>query len=355
MDHQFNQNQQQGNQFQQGNQYQQGNPYQQQENQFQQGNPYQQQGNQFQQGNPYQQQGNRYQQGNPYQQANTYMGGANYGGSAEPVKAPNIFQQFALAFVPPKYDLLTKVKTGSMIGFVTLLVLIATALSFISLAAEFSSIDMEEVASALPDFEVKNGRLYLEEDFWYDDDGLFVYMTEDIDGFSYEDAADLAAEGYSNILLIGRDRLSLMQNTEYQQFDFKDFGNSLEISRSWIVTKLVPFILVVVAIAYVFFFVGRVLWYFFCAAIYMLIGMAVAAIVSKHIETGELFRIAVYSKVLFFVIATVISLMPFVDFAIPLWIRVAATTAFMAFAIAKLPGRKLNTAPPMPMGGQGWQ
>lgn len=282
------------------------------------------------------------------------MGGANYGGGLEPEKAPNIFRQFLLAFVPTKYSALTKVKVGSMIGFVTLLVLIATAFSFISLALELSSIDMEEVAEALPDFEVKSGRLYLDEDFVFDEGGVFIYMTEDIDGFSYEDAADLAAEGYQNIMLIGRDRLSIMQNTEYQQLDFKDLG-SLAISRSWIVTKFVPFILVVVAIAYVFFFVGRVLWYFLCAAIYMLIGMAVAAIASKHIETGELFRIAVYSKVLFFVIATVISLLPFVDFAIPFWFRVAVTTAFMAFAIVKLPGRNLNSAPPMPMGGQGWQ
>lgn len=337
MDGQWNQNQQQGNPNQQGNPWQ------------QQGNSWQQQGGQFQQGNSWQQQGNQ------FQQANTYMGSANYGVGLEPEKAPNIFQQFALAFVPPKYNLLTKVKVGSMIGFVTLLVLIATVLSFISLAVEFSSINMEEVASALPDFEIKNGRMYLDEDFWYDEDGLFVYMTENIDGFNYEDAADLAAEGYDNILLVGRDRLSLMQNTEYQQLDFRDFGSTLEISRSWIVTKLVPFMLAAVAIAYVFFFVGRVLWYFFCAMIYMLIGMAIAAIVRKHIETGELFRIAVYAKVLFFVIATVISLMPFVNFAFPLWFRIAATTAFMAFAIAKLPNSNLNVTPPMQMGGQGWQ
>lgn len=337
MDGQWNQNQQQGNPNQQGNPWQ------------QQGNSWQQQGGQFQQGNSWQQQGNQ------FQQANTYMGSANYGVGLEPEKAPNIFQQFALAFVPPKYNLLTKVKVGSMIGFVTLLVLIATVLSFISLAVEFSSINMEEVASALPDFEIKNGRMYLDEDFWYDEDGLFVYMTENIDGFNYEDAADLAAEGYDNILLVGRNRLSLMQNTEYQQLDFRDFGSTLEISRSWIVTKLVPFMLAAVAIAYVFFFVGRVLWYFFCAMIYMLIGMAIAAIVRKHIETGELLRIAVYAKVLFFVIATVISLMPFVNFAFPLWFRIAATTAFMAFAIAKLPNSNLNVTPPMQMGGQGWQ
>lgn len=290
MDDQWNQNQQQGNPDQQqgntwqqqGNQFQQGNTWQQQGGQYQQGNAWQQQGGQFQQGNPYQQ------QGNTYQQENTYMGGANYGGGLEPEKAPNIFQQFIHAFVPTKYSGLTKVKVGSMIGFVTLLVLIATLFLFGSLMLELSSIDMEEVTAALPDFEIKNGRLHLDEDFWYDEDGLFVYMTEDIDGFNYEDAADLAAEGYYNILLVGRERLSLMQNMEYQQLNFRDLSG-LEISRSWIVTKMVPFLMVVIAIAFVFFFVGRVLWYFLCAAIYMLIGMAIAAIASKHVETGALF------------------------------------------------------------------
>lgn len=282
------------------------------------------------------------------------MGGANYGGGLEPEKAPNIFRQFLLAFVPTKYSALTKVKVGSMIGFVTLLVLIATAFSFISLALELSSIDMEEVAEALPDFEVKSGRLYLDEDFVFDEGGVFIYMTEDIDGFSYEDAADLAAEGYQNIMLIGRDRLSIMQNTEYQQLDFKDLG-SLAISRSWIVTKFVPFILVVVAIAYIFFFVGRVLWYFLCAGVYLLLGMLMASIMKRHVETGALFRTAVYSKVLLFVIATVLELLPFVSFSIPFMLRVMATAVFMTFAIGNLPGSKLNTAPPMPMGGQGWQ
>ena len=54
------------------------------------------------------------QQNNPYQQ-----------------KAPNIFKQFCLAFVPAGYDRLAKVKIGSMIGFVTLLALVATLISVI--------------------------------------------------------------------------------------------------------------------------------------------------------------------------------------------------------------------------------
>lgn len=279
--------------------------------------------------------------------------GTYYGAGVEQEKAPNIFKQFVLAFVPTKYNLLTKVKTGSMIGFVTLLVLIVTVISFVSLALEISSIDMEEVAGALPDFEIKGGRLYLDEDFLYEEDGLFVYMTEDIDGFSYEDAAEMAADGYYNILLVGRDRLSLMQNSEYQQLNFKDLGNAMEISRSWIVSKLVPFVMVILVIGYVFFFVGRVFWYFLCAGIYLLFALLIALMMNRHVETGALFRIAVYGKVLMFVIATAAGWLLPAGFSIPFLLRVGITIAFMAFAIAKL--ERQNTVPPVPMGGQGWQ
>lgn len=120
-----------------------------------------------------------------------------------------------------------------MIGFVTLLALAATLLSFLAVIFDFGSIDMEELASQLPDFTLADGRLYMEEDFLYDESGIFVYMTEDIDGFSYEDAAELAAEGYQDVMLVGRDSISLMQDGQYQQADFADFGDTLEISREW--------------------------------------------------------------------------------------------------------------------------
>ena len=188
------------------------------DNQFNQqpGSDPNQQGNYYQQGNFYQQ-GNYSQQGNLYQQGN-YSSGGNF----EPQKAPNIFQQFAFSFVPPLYERLTRVKTGSMIGFVTLLVLAATLLSFASTMAAFSSINMKELAEELPDFELTGGQLHMGEEFLFDEGNVFVYITDEIDSFSYEDAAMMADEGYKDILLVGRDRLSIMQHWEYQQLDFSD-------------------------------------------------------------------------------------------------------------------------------------
>ena len=379
MDHQYDQQKhansgQQGNSYQQGNAYQQGNPYQQgnlyqqgnayqQGNMYQQGNAYQQgnmyqqgnsyqQGNTYQQGNPYQQgnayqQGNSYQQGNPYQQANSYTnydynnygGSSHYGDTLEQQKAPNIFQQFALSFIPSQYGRLVKVSTGSMIGFVTLLALIATVISFISLLGIFAPGEVETWANMMPDFEIRDGRLFVEEDFMYDEGGVLVYLTEDVEAFTYEDASELIEEGYQEVMLAGRDRISIMQRGEYQQVDFADLGSELEISRDWIVDTFVPLLMLMLVVGYVIFFVGRVLWYFLCAAVYLLIAMLIASIMKKQLPAGALFRVAVYAKVLMFVAATVLSIVPFVNLSVPFMLRVVITVAFMAFAIVKLPER----------------
>lgn len=240
-----------------------------------------------------------------------------------------------------------------MIGFVTLLVLAATLLSFASVMASFSSIDMGEIASKLPEFALEDGRLYMEEDFLFDEGNVFVYMTEGIDSFSYEDADAIADEGYQNVMLVGRDRLSLMQNGEYQQLDFSDLGDSFALSREWIATKMAPFIMVIIIVLYTVFFLWRILWYFLCAAVYLLFGMLIASVMNKRVSAEALFRTAVYAKVLMFVVATVFDLIPLVDLSVPFLFRVAITTVFMGFAIAKLPDNRPTPAP-MTM-GQGWR
>lgn len=53
-----------------------------------------------------------------------------------------------------------------------------------------------------------------------------------------------------------------------------------------------------------------------------------------------------------FAVATVLDLIPLVDLSVPFLFRVAITTVFMGFAIAKLPDNRPTPAP-MTM-GQGW-
>lgn len=126
---------------------------------------------------------------------NYYQHPGYYGNNPEPEKAPNIFQQFVLAFIPTQYSRLTKVRTGSMIGFVTLLALLATILSFVSVAFSFSAISGGGWADAIPEFKVADGRLYIDGDFEFDEGGTYVYITDEISGFTYDAASQIEARG----------------------------------------------------------------------------------------------------------------------------------------------------------------
>ncbi|MDE7428257.1 MAG: DUF1189 domain-containing protein, partial [Lachnospiraceae bacterium] len=234
------------------------------------GNPYQQQGNPYYQpnGNPYQQQGIPYQQqGNFYQQGAPCMGGGfgNYSGNAEPQKAPNIFQQFILSFVPTKYDRLMKVKVGSMILFVMFLAFVSVVISFISYMIGLTSFDVNALVDQLPDFTITDGNLDIEEDFLYEEGDMYVYITDDVEGFTYGDAAWKAADGYRDIILVGRKQIYIMQNKgklRYQYVGFETFGRNKQLSKERAVDALMPVLRGLLIFEYIVTFVGKVLGYF---------------------------------------------------------------------------------------------
>ncbi|MDE7252409.1 MAG: DUF1189 domain-containing protein [Acetatifactor sp.] len=256
------------------------------------------------------------------------------------LKAPNIFGQFAYAFVPPKYGSLTKVKVGSMIGFVVLLTLLATILSAVKFFIAFSLIGSSlGILDDLPDFELKNGRFYIDEEYKFDDGDMLVYLTDEIDEFTYDDVEYAKELGYSELILVGRDKISLLNNGQYQEKRFKDMDLSgdITISKEWIKETLMPILSILIAVGYVVFFIFRTLWYFFCAMLYFLVALVVAAIMQRKVSAGALYKTAVYSKVLMFVVGTVLGLLPFVHISVLGIINIIITITFMSFAIYMLP------------------
>lgn len=298
------------------------------------------------QGNPYQQV-NPYQQGNPYQQAAPYPNNGyqnfnnNYAyNNSAAQKAPNIFQQFAYSFVPPKYAGFANVKTGSMIGFVTLLTLIATLITFLQVVISYVSFGgVETILDEVPDFYISNGEFSIEEDFVLDEGDVYIYFTEDIDEFTYDDAKSLSDQGYDNILLIGRDKYCQMQNEKYQEIYFDKMGN-ITLDKDWIINSLMPVIWGCIGVGFLIFFVCRTLWYFVCAALYMLIAMIIASCFHKKISSGNLFKAAVYAKVLMFVVALLLSLIPIVNISVPGILRTIITIVFLAFAVQYMPQKR---------------
>lgn len=270
------------------------------------------------------------------QQPNPYFN--NPDGYQQPQKAPNIFQQFAFSFVPPKYSGLTKVKIGSMIGFVVLLTLLATILQFIWFSLAFAVVmNPKTLEENLPEFSIKNGELSISEEVILDQDRMLIYITDEQDLFTYEDAKTLTNKGYTQVILVGKKNFALMQNGQFQEAKYKDFGKDFSLDRDWLINELIPIVWVCIAIGFVFYFVGRVFWYFFCAVIYLLIGLIICAVMNKKIPAGALYRTAVYAKVPVFVVTLLLTLIPFIGNGFLTLAGPIATIVFMVFAIQKLP------------------
>lgn len=290
----------------------------------------------YQQMPNYQQQQGYQQMPNYQQMQQGYQQAPNYQNQQYSQKAPNIFVQFAYSFVPPKYRELAKVKVGVMIAFVVLLVFILTGINFASLAIGYvASGGVSEALDMFPDFMIDDGEFQIEETFLYNEAPMLWYMTDDIREFTYDDAKSYAQQGYTDIILVGRDMFSIYQDGEYQELYFDDLDD-FTFSKETIENQIMPFLWIIILLGYVVWFLFRTLWYFLCAAVYMLPAWIVTLIAKKNVSAGNLFRAGVYSKVFMFVFVSIWDMLP-IPFAFPGILRVLATTVFLGFAVLFMP------------------
>lgn len=246
-------------------------------------------------------------------------------------KPPNIFRAFLYAFIPARYDQLVRVRTGSLIGFVILLVLLATLAQMTVFGIRY----VGEYNEEFPDIVIRDGRLYIDREYLLDERTRYLLVTDEVDGFSREEVEALADAGYRQILLVGRDKIAAMQHREYQELYFADVVGQGE--EFLIKDALRVILYMAVALVALIFFICGVLWYFLCSAILLVIGLIAAQLLKRDLSAGQLFRIAVYSRVLVYVSAAFVSAISFMHFSIPNFFKAAFTVLFLIAAIRFMP------------------
>ncbi len=248
-------------------------------------------------------------------------------------KAPNIFKQFIFSFVPPKYAELANAKVVSMILMVCILILFISSLLFAVEIWEEGGIN--EMVGIFPDFEVRNGELFIEEPYFDDEDNNVWYITDEIEEFQYEDVEYYLNQGNEKVVLIGRYNVCIYEDGEFKEASLKEQGDDI-FSNKDIEESVYPFVYIMFLGSVLIVFVGKVCWYFISSAIYLLIGMLIAKIMGKKISNVNTFKAAVYAKIPFFVIANIIKLfgIGFGVMAIP---RELLTLIFLACCIKHLP------------------
>ena len=253
-------------------------------------------------------------------------------------KAPNIIKQFVFSFVPPKYAELVNAKVGSMILMVCILILFMSSLLFVVGIWEEGGIN--EMIGIFPDFEVRNGELFIEEPYFDDEDNNVWYITDEIEEFHYEDVEYYLNQGNEKVVLIGRYNVCTYEDGEFKEASLEEFEDDI-FSNEDIEQRAYPIVYIMFLGSALIVFVGKVCWYFICSAIYFLVGMLIAKIMGKKISNVHIFKAAVYAKIPFFVIANIIKLfgIGFGVMAIP---RELLTLIFLAFCIKNLPQKQEN-------------
>lgn len=245
----------------------------------------------------------------------------------------NLLKQFGYSFIPHRYVKLAAVKTGSMIGFVTLLSLVSTLCILASFIITFMVRGgADAFLDWVPEFELRDGILSLEDDYYVKDTGyIYVYFTDQIDGFRQNDINHIIEQGYSKAILGGNEKIVIIKNGEYVEGYYTAFGEDLELNRKIVVKKLMPLLWVVIGIMFLIYFVGRTFWYFGCAALYFLAALLITSLFRRKIPAGTLFRVAIYAKVPMFAVTTFWTA-PYLSGIF----RITVTAGFMAFAIVYL-------------------
>ena len=212
----------------------------------------------------------------------------------------NIFSEmfYSIAGVK-KYPGFLKNKGGKVFGYVLMVVLLGTMIAQ-ALTIPRTAITVTSLKDALmeiPDFELKNGKLDMEDSFTFDADDVYVFIESEnfpyIMSFSTSEW-ESRLEDYESVMLMDRNSILIKSDGEIDMYDYPE---SLQVTRSQIYGYL-DYIYLIVAIYLVFVYIFSVIGYFFSALFVALVGMIIGSFMKQKLTFGQLYLLSLYAKTL---------------------------------------------------------
>lgn len=227
----------------------------------------------------------------------------------------NVFKEMALSIYSyESYGLFLKNRKGKVFGFGVLLMTIYFLLTMIlpSIGNDDSFFNLAQAAREnLPEFELKNGTLWVEDVIEIDHDDTYICIDTDPDSFFY-DAYDTemiqSLRGYSTALLMDSEKIIMKNNGEIQGAYFSDLDFDFDKED---LIALVPWFYVIYAVVMVLAYLWMTGLFFFGILFVALLGMIVASGMKKQLTFGQIYLMGVYSRTLPLLIKAVASFLPF--------------------------------------------
>lgn len=245
-------------------------------------------------------------------------------------KKVNFFLIPPFSFVPTQYRRLVNEKGGKIFGALLVCFVILYIISGIIGAAAINDVT-DTLRSELPDFELANDRLTIDEPMLMDQDDSYILVDDSISGVSASDVESVQNKGnYKQVLIMGGDSAGILSDGKIQVLKYSDL-NGFSLSRSTLCDKWIPMlkpIIITCCVIGSFFSIG---FYYIAALIIQLPAGAIATSVTKReLDKTDRFKITVLAKFpvfLFFYIIKKIGLP--VGFWINVILQLALVTVFM--------------------------
>ncbi|MBD5450536.1 MAG: DUF1189 domain-containing protein [Lachnospiraceae bacterium] len=212
----------------------------------------------------------------------------------------NIFYEMFYSITGTKhYPEFLKNKKVKVILYVVVITLIYFAIAHVRTIP--STIDLatevREAVMDFPDFELKSGKLEIEEAFYYDESNLLVMMESEYGSYIRESSESDWREmlyDYDTVFIADETTVLLKSDGEINIYDYPD---DFQLSRDWVYDKI-DYIYVIMVIYLVFAYLFSFMGYFLAALFVALAGMIMCSFMNQKLTFGQLYLLSLYAKTL---------------------------------------------------------
>ena len=249
----------------------------------------------------------------------------------------NVFKEMALSIYSyGSYSEFLKNKKGKVFGFGMLLILFYFLISmFIPAMINIGTPSglTRQAREIIPDFELKNGTLWVDDVIELEEAGTYVCIDTDPSSYFYS-AREMEPllRGYSSVIMMDSEKMILKSNGEIQELYFYELD--LDFDKEDLLAY-VPTLYTIIIVVEIFAYFWMVALFFFGVLFVALLAMIVNSVMHYKLTFGQLYLLGVYSRTLPLIIKALFSRLAF---TIPMFwiINFGLSVLIIGLAIKKM-------------------
>lgn len=227
----------------------------------------------------------------------------------------NIFKKMYYACLKPKsYKELIKSSTpktflyGLFIFFMTFIII--AFYNVLVIRSNYGSLS-EIIKKNVPEFTLENGKLSVEKEILYNNNGIYVNIDTSKEGAFAElndDKIKRMVADYSSVMIIDSSRAVLANQLQYNEIDFSKLSGSFNKAK---LLEVVPEIRNLIILTLALTFVFLLIMYYVVLFFFAFISSLYAFFSKKIIRFNDLYKMAIYASTLPCIILIVNDILPF--------------------------------------------